>query len=252
MRKRGPVTHIQQASTQRAAYWPVAIIRAIPAAACALIITFSADHSARFGLLTFGWYGIIAGLVLASLTWLRLGSTRVRPFFLVQSAVTVLTGVLALVAVTGGIHYLFLMLTTFAALTGLLELYSGIRTRGRFIASGDWRFGGILTLVVAIVFLLVPQEYSQTFTGPDGVSRVLDASVVVVGVFGAYTAIFAVYLLIAGFSAKWGTEGTSQGNDSTPASETGVAREPAEATSTVKPTSTPPSSAPASESENNS
>lgn len=242
----------QDASTQRAAYWPIALIRAIPAAACALVITFSADHSAHFGLLTFGGFAIIAGLVLAALAWRRLGSTPVRPIFLLQSAITVLTGILALVALAGGVHYLFLILTTFAALTGLLELYSGIRTRGRFIASGDWRFGGILTLALAVVFLLVPPEYSQTFTGPDRVTRVLDASVVVVGVFGAYAAIFSVYLLIAGLSAKWGTQTAAGTGDADAAALPAVDQQPANVTSTPLPTASTASSAPASESEDNS
>lgn len=196
----------QDDATQRAAYWSMPLLRAIPAAALAVVITFSADHSAHFGLLAFGIYGVLAGLVLGILAYFRLATTTVRSFFVVQAAVTMLCGLLALAAVGGGVRYLFLILTFFAAITGLLELYSGFRTRRRFVASGDWRTTGILTLIVAIVFLLVPPEYSHTFTGPDGVTRVLDSAVVVVGVLGAYAAILAVYLLIAGFSAKWGTQ----------------------------------------------
>ena len=66
-------------AAQRAAYWPMPIARAVPAAGLALVITFSADHSARFGLITFGIFGIIAGLVLGAVAWLRLASSRVRP-----------------------------------------------------------------------------------------------------------------------------------------------------------------------------
>jgi hypothetical protein len=41
---------------------------------------------------------------------------------------------------------------------------------------------------------------------PEGTTGILDASIVAVGILGAYAAILAIYLLIAGFSAKWGTQ----------------------------------------------
>ncbi len=207
--------YTQDLETQRAVYWSMPILRAIPAAALAVVITFSADHSAHFGLLAFGIYGVVAGILLGILGYFRLPTTTVRSFFIAQAAVTMLCGLLALAAIGGGVRYLFLILTFFTAITGLLELYSGFRTRGRFVASGDWRTTGILTLIVAIVFLLVPPEYSHTFTGPDGITRMLDSAVVVVGVLGAYAAILAVYLLIAGFSAKWGTQSTDGSSTTT-------------------------------------
>ncbi|HAM27629.1 MAG TPA: hypothetical protein DCP11_13280 [Microbacteriaceae bacterium] len=196
-------------AAQRAAYWPVPIARAIPAAALGLVITFSADHSARFGLIVFGAFGIVSGLVIAATAALRLAGSGARSFFIAQGAVTVAAGVLALVATGGGVQYLFLIVTVFAAITGFLELYSGLRTRGRFVASGDWVATGVLTAVAAIVFVLIPPGFRQTFTGPDGVPRVLDSAVVAVGLLGAYGAIIAVYLLIAGLSAKWGTQAVS-------------------------------------------
>jgi uncharacterized membrane protein HdeD (DUF308 family) len=191
--------------TQRAAYWPVAIFRAIPAAALGLVITFAADHSARFGLIVFGAFGIVSGLVIVATAWLRLSESRVRPFFVSQGVITIVAGVVALIAQNGGVGYLFLILTVFAAITGFLELYSGLRSRGRFVGSGDWIAVGVFTAVAALVFLFIPPSYTQTFTGPDGVARVLDSAVVVVGLLGAYGAIVAVYLLIGGLSAKWGT-----------------------------------------------
>jgi hypothetical protein len=38
------------------------------------------------------------------------------------------------------------------------------------------------------------------------VKRVLDASVVAVGALGAWAAVTTVFLVIAGLSAKWGTQ----------------------------------------------
>lgn len=208
-------------SAQRAAYWPMPIARAIPAAAFALVITFSADHSARFGLITFGVFGVAAGLVLAVMAWARLAGSPVRSFFLAQAAVTIAAGVAALALNGGGVRFLFLIVTIFAALTGFLELYSGLRTRRRFVASGDWLAVGALTAITALAFVLIPPEYTQTYSGPDHITRVLDASVVAVGALGAYAAILAVYLVIAGLSAKWGTQSAPP---STPAETAGAQR----------------------------
>ena len=88
-------------AVQRAAYWPMPIARAVPAAGLALVITFSADHSARFGLITFGVFGIIAGLVLGAVAWLRLAGSRVRPYFLTQAAVTLVAGLGAVLVSSG-------------------------------------------------------------------------------------------------------------------------------------------------------
>jgi hypothetical protein len=51
--------------------------------------------------------------------------------------------------------------------------------------------------------LLVPAGLEQQFTGPDHVERVLTASVFVVGLLGAYSAILGVYLVIGGLSLRW-------------------------------------------------
>jgi hypothetical protein len=200
-----------EAATQRAAYWPMPIARAVPAAALALAITFSADHSAQFGLTVFGIFGIVAGLVLGAMAWLRLADSRVRPYFLIQAAVTLVAGVVALLVRTGHassseVRFLFLVLTIFAAVTGSLELYSGVRSRRRFVASGDWIAVGLITVIAALAFVLIPPDYRQNYAGPDQVKRVLDASVVAVGSLGAWAAITAVFLVIAGLSAKWGTQ----------------------------------------------
>ncbi len=190
------------------------IARAVPAAGLALVITFSADHSARFGLITFGIFGIIAGLVLGAVAWLRLASSRVRPYFLTQAAVTLVAGISALLVSSGHsssseVRFLFLIVTIFLAVTGFLELYSGVRSRRRFVASGDWVGVGALTVIAALAFVLIPPDYRQNYSGPDHVKRVLDASVVAVGALGAWAAVTTVFLVIAGLSAKWGTQASA-------------------------------------------
>lgn len=193
-------------AAQRAAYWPIPIARAVPLAGLAVAIAFTAEHSPHFGLLAFGTFAIVNAIVIGILAVRRLGQSGTRPYFVTQAVVSLVLGIVALAANAGSIGFLFLVATAFAAITGLLELYSGIRSRRRFVASTDWLVIGGLTVIAAIVFLVIPPEYSQSFKDPDGVVRVLDASVVVVGIIGAYAAIAAVYLVIAGLSAKWGTQ----------------------------------------------
>ncbi len=45
--------------TFRAAYWPVLLLRALPALALAAFITFSTDHSPSLGLVAFGVFAIL-------------------------------------------------------------------------------------------------------------------------------------------------------------------------------------------------
>ncbi|MCU1439379.1 MAG: hypothetical protein JWP85_376 [Rhodoglobus sp.] len=190
------------ATTDDAPAWYVPLARAIPALALALVITFNADHSAALGLVTLGLFGIVAGAILTAFAF-RSAKGVARTITLAQGLVTIAAGIASLAAPGGGLPYFVFVLTAFAAITGFLELYLGLRSRGRSRASRDWVFAGALTAVLALVVLLLPPDFSQQFTGPDGVTRELTASVIVVGALGAYWAILGVYLVIAGLSLKW-------------------------------------------------
>lgn len=190
---------------QRGAYWPLPIARAIPAAALAVVITFSADHSAAFGLTMFGPFAILSGAAIIVIAARRLAASGVRPYVMAQGVVSVVLGIAALAATSGGVPAFFLIVTSWAAITGALELYSGLRSRGRFVAAGDWLTVGAFTAVAAIVLVLVPPDFREEFIGEQKVSGVLDSAIVAVGLLGAYAAIIAVFLMIAGLSARWGT-----------------------------------------------
>jgi uncharacterized membrane protein HdeD (DUF308 family) len=86
--------------------------------------------------------------------------------------------------------------------TGALELVSGIRARGRVASARDSMILGGLTLVLAIAFLLVPPDYSQTLGGIEQIKGELTASVVLVGIFGAWAIVAGVLLGIAAVSAR--------------------------------------------------
>ncbi|QYH34898.1 hypothetical protein [Salinibacterium sp. M195] len=183
--------------------WYVPLARAIPALALAAVITFSADHSARLGLVTLASFTLVAGAVIMTASVLSPHRGVARNLTITQGGVTLATAIAAFVATSGGQAYFVFLLTAFAAITGFIELYLGLRSRGRDALSRDWVFAGALTALLALVVLLVPPGFSQQFTGPDGIDRELTASVVVVGLLGAYWAILGVYLVIAALSLKW-------------------------------------------------
>lgn len=182
--------------------WFLPVARAVPAAALAAVVTFSSDHSTPLGFLVFGIWAVVTGGVLG-VGALRFAAGVERGIRLIQAVVTLVAGVVALAMPGGGLPFFIFLVTATAAITGFLELYLGLRARGKDSSAKDSLFVGGLTALLAIVVLLVPPGFVQGFTGPDGVARELTASIIVVGVLGAYWAIVAVYLVIAGLSLKW-------------------------------------------------
>lgn len=178
----------------RTAYWPVPIVRALPAVAVGLVITFSANHTPQLGLVAFGAFAVLTGLALG---WgaLRLSDRVLCGVSIAQGAVAVVTGVVALAFTTSGLGLLLFLVTAFAAVTGFLELYAGLRARGRHPSSRDWLAVGGFTAVAALVFLLIPLDSVQT-----------------VGLFGAYGVLVGLFLVIAGLSLKWASPDTAGRN----------------------------------------
>lgn len=158
--------------------------RAIPAVVAALVITFSRNHSPLIGLSVFAGYAIVASVVLfVSIARVPLiGSDRI--FFGILAVVTWTSGVIALFNLGGGLSALVLVLSVWAALTAALELYTGYRHTDRAVAR-EWLTIGAFTAILAISISLFPVN-----------------DVYAVGLFGAYGAILAVYLVIAGVSLR--------------------------------------------------
>ena len=203
----------QTGAEQRANYWLMPTVRAVPTAALAVVITFSANHSALFGLISFGCFGILAGGCLVALAGLRLAKSGARLYFFAQAILSLLAGIAALTvgignigSAAGQLRLLLVVLVVFSAGSGLLELYCGLRSSRQYVASADWITVGTLTLILAVALLLIPADFRHNFTGPDHLKRVLDSSVVVVGLLGAWAAVVTVFSVIAGLSARWGTE----------------------------------------------
>ncbi|NYF09323.1 uncharacterized membrane protein HdeD (DUF308 family) [Leifsonia sp. AK011] len=178
--------------------WIAPLVRAVPAIVLAIVITFSADHSAALGLLTFGIFGVVSGLGLGIVALLGAAGAD-RTIQLIQAALTVLAGVAALTVTGGGLPYLVLIVSAWAVTTGFLEVYVGLRSRGQ-AGARDRMFVGALTVVLAIVVLVVPPDYTQPFAF-DEVTGEVTASVIIVGLLGAYWAILGVFLAIAAIPA---------------------------------------------------
>ena len=203
-----PVAAVSAGTVQtRSRYWLVPVARAAVAAVAGLVITFSQDHSAALGLTVFGAFAALTALALIAGS-VPLKTDRVaRQVSLAQGILTLVAGVAALAfAASAGLPAFFAIVLIWALLTGGLEVYNGFRLRGRSPLARDWMTIGLATVLLAVAFLVVPQGLDQQFTGPDGVARSLTASIVAVGIFGAYAAIVAVLLVIGGFSLKWGTD----------------------------------------------
>lgn len=175
----------RDAAPERTPSWVVPVVRGLLALVPAAVITFSQNHSPELGLLVFGVWAIVSGLAVGALSMRLLAAPGIRSLFVVNAVVTVAAGLLA-VTVPGGLAFLLYLVSVWAAVTGFVELYAGLRSRGRAPAARDWIAVGGFTAVLALVFLLLP---------PDAVTAV--------GLLGGYLVILGVYLVIAGFSLKW-------------------------------------------------
>lgn len=187
----------RDSAPERPQYWVVPVVRGLLALIPAVVITFSQDHSATLGLLTFGAWAVVSGLVVGALSLRFITDRGIRSLFAVNAVVTVVAGLLALTVPGGGLPFLLFLVSVWAAVTGFVELYAGLRGRGRTSAARDWIAAGAFTAILAIVFLLLP---------PDAVTTV--------GFIGAYLVILGVYLVIGGFSSKWAAAADAKATES--------------------------------------
>jgi len=176
------------------------VLRAVPAAVVALVITFSADHSAYLGLIALGTFAVVTGVIVV------VGAVRgayPRGPFGLQGGLLIVGGTVALVFNDAGLPFLLVLTSVLLGVTGVIELVTGLRSRVQVAGAHDWIFmGGFSTLFAAAV-LLVPTDLVDVISIPGKDVPPLTASTMVVGLLGAYAAIAAVYLVIAGLSLKW-------------------------------------------------
>ncbi|MFN3708342.1 hypothetical protein [Microcella sp.] len=169
--------------------WLAPIARAIPAIVVGLVITFTPDHSATMGLISLGVFGAVTAVVLV-LTTLRLAASE--PVRSLHRGLSVITAVVAAAsfALVAGLEgnllpFLLLTLGAYGVFAGAYEIVWGLRHRGVTPLARDGITVGAGTIILALILVAVGDSVSA------------------VGFFGAYAVIVGVYLIIAGFSAKW-------------------------------------------------
>lgn len=182
--------------------WILSAGRAFLALALGLAITFTAGHTAEFGLVAFGAFAVASGL------WIGVGAfgpkadATTRTAFRAQAVVTIVAGMAALVLPGGGIGYLIWIVSGWAIVTGALELVSGIRARRRLAAWTDRIAVGALTLLLGAVVLVIPPDIADVFTGEKDVEGMLTSPIIIVGVLGAWAVVTGVLLAISAASPK--------------------------------------------------
>ena len=192
---------VSTSSGRRIAPWTVIAARSVLAIALGLVTTFSSGHSASFGLVAFGVFGIVAGVVLVAGGFIAL-DLRSRGLAVVQGAITLIAGAAALGLAHGDVVALVAVVGVWAVLAGAVELVGGLRARARLRSARDGMISGALTLLLGLAFFVVPPGYSQSLGGIEKVSGTLTASVVLVGLLGAWGIVTGVLQAISAVSLR--------------------------------------------------
>jgi hypothetical protein len=191
------------------------LVRALLAALAAAMITFTADHSAGFGLAVFSGFTITTGLVMILSGWV-VYTKGTRATAVGVGVVSAVAGLVTGVPAVRSITMFFVVVIGWAVVTGLIEGISGLRGMRRASASPDPRAArsdardglvvGAITLLLGLGLLLVPAQYALNYTITEAHRTfTLTGIAIAVGVFGGYAAVIAVYLGIAGFSPRRST-----------------------------------------------
>lgn len=160
------------------------ILRAIPTLVAAIIITFTRNHAAVVGLTVFvGFAFLLASTLLFTIMSVPLEGLN-RTLVGIQAISTVIAAAIASATLTGGLPAFLLVLSMWAGITAVLELYAGYRESNRTVAK-EWLTIGGFTAILAIIEAVVPMN-----------------DVYAVGIFGAYAAVVGVYQVIAGISLR--------------------------------------------------
>jgi hypothetical protein len=199
----------------------VQLARAAFAAIAAIMVTFSPDHSAAVGLSIFSGFALASGLVLLAAGWF-VYTVDTRWPSVVLGTLSVIAGLAGGIAQLRSVTMFFVIVISWALVTGLVETITGARglraARGRprtdaaRTETRDALTVGLLTIALGLGLLLVPTQYALPYTVEDAdATFTLTGIIIGVGVFGAYAAIVAVYLAIAGFSPRRAaTEGADE------------------------------------------
>ncbi|WP_296196517.1 acyl-CoA synthetase [uncultured Microbacterium sp.] len=186
----------------------VQLARAGFAALAAAMITFSPDHSAALGLSVFSGFAIATGLVWFVAAWLTYPAGQ-RSGALVVGTLTLVAGMVAAIGPMRSTTTFFVLVIVWAAASAGVELAWGLVDRRRgTVPRAQWRDQVVVAsfgFLLAIATALVPAGFALNYTISDKGQNhdfTLTGIIIAVGIFGAYAAVIAVYLAIAGLSPR--------------------------------------------------
>ncbi|GAB3400221.1 hypothetical protein GCM10027515_07770 [Schumannella luteola] len=205
---------MSETSSARTPLWLIPVARAIPVLLLGLAITFTGGHSAGFGAVAFGLWGVVSTIP-AVLVLIRPDVAGAQPVAARRAllGVIVLTAVVGIVALmlglTAGGAGFGILVGVWGIVAGALEIFGGIRSR-RDDPERTARLGGIrdavivgaLTIALGVVALAIPVEFRQPFPGAGGQPGVLTASIIVVGALGAWGILVGVLHAIGAVSLR--------------------------------------------------
>ncbi len=200
MRKAAAVTSTS-ARPASAIHWSLPAARAVPALLIAIVITFSPNHSAAFGLAVFGTFALADAALLVALVRRTVADVPLRRILFLRAGVSAAVGAAALAMVGAGAATLLFLISAWAAVVAVLELYAAVRNGAQVDGAKDLFFTGVASAVLAIIMVALPADLNQGFQGTEG-GGVLTASIIGVGVLGAWAAITGLFLAIGGLSLK--------------------------------------------------
>lgn len=187
-------------SATRSSFGSFLILRAVPAAALAVVITFSADHSSIVGELAFMVFGFVMAPVFVLSAFATGFASRVRLAYVVSAAAAIVCAAVMAIVIApvnessaDSLRAFTLVVGIWAAISGVSELLAGwfhpVRSESR-----EMLMLGGFTAVLAVVELLIPLN-----------------DVYAVGMLGAYGAIVAVFAAIAGLSLRFVAKSSEKG-----------------------------------------
>jgi uncharacterized membrane protein HdeD (DUF308 family) len=184
------------------AAWIAQLARGILALALGITITLTLEHTPVFGLVTFGVFAVLAGVVLVGASLFGAYAGRMRAGFLTQGVATAAAGIVALAVPGGGVAFLGYLVGAWAVVAGVLEGASGILARKLSPLARDWVIAGALTVALGLVALLLPPDIVQTFAGERGASGTLTSSVILIGVIGVWAILVGVLQTISAVTVR--------------------------------------------------
>ncbi|MGO2110401.1 MAG: HdeD family acid-resistance protein [Pseudoclavibacter sp.] len=185
--------------------WVAMLVRALPAAVVALIVTFTQEYTPSFSFVALGAFALASG-VLIGFEAIGIPFHPARALTFARSIVSAIAGGAALVfgvvphlaTVTGFIWHV----SIWAIVTGLLELLAAWQVRRLPLFAREVLISGALTLLFGIVIALVPPDLDADYGGLEQIEGSLTATVQSTGFLGAYAAVLAVLLIIEGLTLR--------------------------------------------------